>query len=196
MVGRGQSCRMDFCDNPIGHNRQDLCSEHLAAYRHGRIDRCPRCFKLKESRYHSCYNCRDLVEEDPRRWSRSDRGITEFYVYILRLDDGTLYFGQTNNLRRRLAQHQAGETPSTSGKNPVLAWYNTVPTREQATALELHLKNTDYRRIYQMCQNFDAAINGMLPNFVTQGNLTELKQEVGKAQLNVQKAVNGQVMLA
>ena len=31
------------------------------------------------------------------------------YVYILKCSDGSYYTGSTNNLEKRLAQHQAGE---------------------------------------------------------------------------------------
>lgn len=65
-----------------------------------------------------------------------------WYVYILRSRrDGKLYFGSTNDLRRRLAEHSRGQTESTAGRGPFeLEAY--IAVREEATArsLEKYLK--------------------------------------------------------
>ena len=34
-----------------------------------------------------------------------------FWVYILRCSDGSYYSGHTDDLERRMAQHQSGEIP-------------------------------------------------------------------------------------
>ncbi|MBD8678223.1 TrmH family RNA methyltransferase [Sphingomonas sp. CFBP 13720] len=65
-----------------------------------------------------------------------------FAAYILRCSDGKYYVGHTDDLERRVAQHQAGEIEGfTQARRPIaLAWSETVPTREQAQAIEQQLK--------------------------------------------------------
>ena len=42
------------------------------------------------------------------------------YVYVLRsLTEGKFYVGYTNDLRRRFAQHEKGQVPSTRNRLPV-----------------------------------------------------------------------------
>lgn len=45
----------------------------------------------------------------------------QYFVYILRCSDNTYYTGVTNNIERRLAEHQSGEnkTAYTFKKRPV-----------------------------------------------------------------------------
>ena len=65
-----------------------------------------------------------------------------FWVYILRCADGRYYTGHTDDLERRLAQHQRGEGGAfTSIRRPVtLMWCEDAPTRDEALAMERQLK--------------------------------------------------------
>jgi predicted GIY-YIG superfamily endonuclease len=45
------------------------------------------------------------------------------YLYILKLNDGSYYVGQTNDLEHRLKEHQDDLTMSTGGKVPKLVWF-------------------------------------------------------------------------
>ncbi len=65
-----------------------------------------------------------------------------FYVYILRCVDYSYYVGHTDDLQRRIAQHNAGEIPGyTEGRRPVrLVFVQDFPTREEALASERQLK--------------------------------------------------------
>ena len=45
------------------------------------------------------------------------------YLYVLKMDGGKFYVGQTNSLELRLQEHQEGNTPSTRGKHPKLVWF-------------------------------------------------------------------------
>jgi putative endonuclease len=65
-----------------------------------------------------------------------------FWVYILRCADGRYYTGHTDDLERRLAQHQRGEGGAfTSIRRPVtLMWCEDAPTREEALSMERRLK--------------------------------------------------------
>ncbi len=66
-----------------------------------------------------------------------------FYAYMLRCSDGRYYTGHTEDLDVRLAQHQRGEIKGyTQKRRPVeLVWCETFPTRDEALAAELQVKN-------------------------------------------------------
>ena len=60
-----------------------------------------------------------------------------WFVYILKsLKDGDLYVGSTNNLRRRLADHNSGEVDSTRPRSP-FTMEAYVAVRDKAKAIEL-----------------------------------------------------------
>lgn len=65
-----------------------------------------------------------------------------FCTYILRCRDGTYYVGHTDDLERRIAQHQSGAIAGyTSKRLPVtLLWTQDFQTREEAFAAERKLK--------------------------------------------------------
>ena len=65
-----------------------------------------------------------------------------FWVYILRCGDGSLYTGHTDNLERRIGQHQTGELGGYTGSRlPVeLVFSQSCETREEALASERQLK--------------------------------------------------------
>ena len=79
-------------------------------------------------------------EEHSDSWSAGDADVSEFYVYVLKLNDGTFYAGQTREIRERLMEHRDGTTKTTAGKDPKLVWFSTVSTRKQATELEVIVK--------------------------------------------------------
>lgn len=65
-----------------------------------------------------------------------------FWAYMLRCADDSFYLGHTDNLKTRIAQHQAGDIPGyTHGRRPVqLIWSEEFPEREQAFAVERQVK--------------------------------------------------------
>ena len=65
-----------------------------------------------------------------------------FWVYILQCSDNSYYTGHTDNLDKRIAEHQAGEIPGyTSGRRPVtLLFSQEFSTREEAIACERQIK--------------------------------------------------------
>lgn len=65
-----------------------------------------------------------------------------FWVYILRCADGSYYTGHTDNLERRIAQHQAGESSGyTASRRPVsLVWSQDFTSREEAFSSERKIK--------------------------------------------------------
>ena len=65
-----------------------------------------------------------------------------FYVYILRSKkDGRLYIGFTNDLKRRVGEHNSGENRSTKSGVPFeLIYYEAYKSREDAEKREKMLK--------------------------------------------------------
>ncbi|HEX8513905.1 MAG TPA: GIY-YIG nuclease family protein [Allosphingosinicella sp.] len=64
-----------------------------------------------------------------------------YYVYLLEGRDGARYVGCTADLKQRLNQHNAGESPHTSKFRPwKVAAYIALPTEAQAVAFEKYLK--------------------------------------------------------
>lgn len=66
-----------------------------------------------------------------------------FYVYILRCNDGSYYTGHTDDLEKRIAQHHAGVVKCyTSLRLPVeLVFAQEFPSRGDALAAERQIKN-------------------------------------------------------
>lgn len=66
-----------------------------------------------------------------------------FYVYALVSDkDGTLYIGQTDNIDRRVAEHNSGKTKSIKSKIPFrLIYSEEFEIREDAVKRERKLKS-------------------------------------------------------
>jgi predicted GIY-YIG superfamily endonuclease len=65
-----------------------------------------------------------------------------FYVYILRCSDHSYYTGHTDNLEKRMAEHQSGECDGyTSTRLPVeFLWSQDCTTREEALSAEQQIK--------------------------------------------------------
>ena len=90
----------------------------------------------KRGRY---YEPEDLGRDQDRR----DAAVPNrrYYVYVLDTDYGH-YVGHTSHVGRRVEQHQAGETPSTAGGRPELAWQSSpLRTRDDAASFEAALKS-------------------------------------------------------
>src|SRR6478735_8297978 len=106
-----------------------------------------------------------------------------FWTYLLRCADGSYYAGHTDDLDRRVAEHQAGEIPGyTETRRPVsLAWAGEAPTREDALAFELKIKGWsrakkealiagDWDRIGELARkSFDTRLRQAQPLLRTNG---------------------------
>lgn len=70
------------------------------------------------------------------------RHISMWFVYILRCFDDTLYTGITNNLERRIKQHNEGKGAKyTRGRGPVaLVKFFECTTKSEALKLEYKIK--------------------------------------------------------
>lgn len=82
-----------------------------------------------------------------------------FYVYILKsIKDGDLYIGSTNDLRRRLAQHNNGESRSTKSRAPFeLRYYESYFKESDAREREFRLKK-DGRALTQLKKRLSASL--------------------------------------
>lgn len=66
-----------------------------------------------------------------------------FYVYILKsLSDKKLYFGSTNDLRKRLKEHNQLKNFSTKGRGPFeLIYYEAYKDKQDAKIREKRIKH-------------------------------------------------------
>lgn len=64
------------------------------------------------------------------------------YTYIVECADGSLYCGWTNNLEKRIADHNAGKGAKyTKTRLPVkLVYFEEFDTKEEAMSREWHIK--------------------------------------------------------
>jgi len=67
-----------------------------------------------------------------------------YYNYVLRsLKDNNLYIGFTKNLKKRFAEHEKGQVPSTKYRRPlVLIYYEVSLNMDSAIHREKYLKTT------------------------------------------------------
>jgi len=71
-----------------------------------------------------------------------------FHIYMLRCRDGSYYTGHTDNLEKRIGEHQTGLIGGyTSERLPVeLVFTEEFQTRDEALAFELRIKNWSRRK--------------------------------------------------
>ena len=72
--------------------------------------------------------------------------MSPFYVYIVKCKDGTLYTGYTNNIKRRLKEHNNGQSKYCRGRRPVkLEHIEIFKTQKLAMNRELEIKKLNRR---------------------------------------------------
>ena len=65
-----------------------------------------------------------------------------WYVYFLELSNKNIYVGSTENLKRRVKKHKAGQAQSTKAYLPLqLKSYIAVETETKARSLEKYFKS-------------------------------------------------------
>ena len=74
--------------------------------------------------------------------------VRPFFTYMLRCADGSYYVGHTDDIERRITQHETGAGSGyTATRLPVqLVWFEEFPTREEAKAAEAQVKNWSRRK--------------------------------------------------
>ena len=156
---RPNQCLFWECNVPI-RAEHVFCYDHFLDLQEGLIDECPGCMQAKDVQYDVCLKCYRNPPPHPARtrsagsksgnswykpeysrdWEKGDAATSQFFIYILKLNGGKFYAGQTRELRERLSEHKDGRVPSTARQNPKLVWFGTLPSREAATTAEVELK--------------------------------------------------------
>jgi putative endonuclease len=82
-----------------------------------------------------------------------------FYLYILKSKkDNNLYIGSTNDLRRRLLEHNTGKSLSTKGRRPFeLRYYESYFNEDDARKREFALKK-DGRALYVLKNRIEKSL--------------------------------------
>ena len=80
-----------------------------------------------------------------------------YFVYLLRCGDGTLYTGCTNDLRRRLAVHNAGKGGKyTRSRLPVsLVYWESLPDKSSALRRESAIKRLSRAQKLSLIQSME-----------------------------------------
>ena len=169
-------CLFWDCQTPVRADHV-FCYDHYQDLQYSLIDECTGCGRAKDIQYDFCLDCyRNQRSQSAKNtsinksssyqwyrpeysqaWEKQDASASRFFVYILKLDGGQFYAGQTRELKERLSEHKDGKTKSTAGKNPKLVWFSVVESREEATNVEVELKkliDTNPREIRRMMIRF------------------------------------------
>lgn len=64
-----------------------------------------------------------------------------YYFYIIKNEHEDLYYGSTNDLKRRLQEHQSGQSFATKGHNWDLVYYEAFLDETDARDREQKIKN-------------------------------------------------------
>lgn len=77
------------------------------------------------------------------------------YTYIVRCGDGSLYTGWTNNLEKRMQDHNAGKGAKyTKSRLPVvLEYYETFETKQEAMSREYAIKRLSRSEKIKLIEN-------------------------------------------
>lgn len=79
------------------------------------------------------------------------------FTYILKCSDESLYTGWTNNLQKRIDDHNSGKGAKyTRGRGPVtLVYYETFLTREEALRREHEIKKLTRSEKMKLAENMN-----------------------------------------
>ena len=99
--------------------------------------------KEKRTTTYRNFTKRPYIPHLSKAWAKRDEGVKKFYVYVLKLDNGDYYIGQTRELRERMMEHKDGQIPSTAGRKPKLQYFEMLESREFAMSREKELKNIE-----------------------------------------------------
>lgn len=77
------------------------------------------------------------------------------YTYIVKCSDGSLYTGWTNNLEKRIKDHNAGRGAKyTKVRRPVVLVYKEeFPTKQEAMKREWEIKRLSRKEKLSMIEN-------------------------------------------
>ena len=147
-----KACRYQDCEDAI-LPWFILCRTHNSEKQNGKINQCSDCEQYKPVRFPQCRDCYDGPGPSPEE--------NEVFTYIMKLDGGAFYAGHTQELRERKDEHRDGKVKSTSGKNPLLVWFEITDTIPKAKDREAQLKGLiakNEREIRRMVNKFQDII--------------------------------------
>ena len=145
-------CSFWSCKKQVSKEGHSFCYEHWLDFEAGYIDDCPKCRRGKNVEYEYCLECENKKSPSPSKkynkyakehsiaWEKADKERSVWYVYILELDDGSFYAGQTGELRERMMEHRMNKENATKNRNPKLKWFAPVGSRNAAEEHEIELK--------------------------------------------------------
>ena len=120
-------CARIDCDRSVSYDKP-LCYPHWRDFDRFHIFECERCHRFDEiigeltPDEDLCFDC--TRKKDVSVHVHAPVDYQTRYLYILKLDGGQFYVGQTNDLELRLAEHRDGLTKSTANRGrPRLAWF-------------------------------------------------------------------------
>ena len=125
----GMKCASILCHTTrgIAHDKP-LCYPCWTAFDAYEIDECPQCHWFVDAvgpidfeDGYACSECARGQAVPPYVHATIERQIR--YLYILKLDGGQYYVGQTKELGLRLQEHRDGLTRSPNGRNPQLVYF-------------------------------------------------------------------------
>ena len=98
------------------------------------------------------------------------------YTYILKCSDGSLYTGWTNNLEKRIQDHNDGKGAKyTKSRRPVaLEYYETFETKEEAMRREYAIKQLSRTKKFQLISKRADGANRCV--FKARGNCLKKEQ--------------------
>lgn len=78
------------------------------------------------------------------------------YTYIVKCSDGTFYTGWTNNLEKRIRDHNVGKGAKyTKSRRPVeLVYYETFSQKEDAMRREYAIKKLERKEKMKLVESF------------------------------------------
>jgi predicted GIY-YIG superfamily endonuclease len=77
----------------------------------------------------------------PQKSRKNDEVRSKFYVYVLKLEKGELYVGDTRELKERLIELKKGMPRSTTEEHPKLRYFEILPSSDAAKIREYELKH-------------------------------------------------------
>ncbi|MFQ5861189.1 MAG: GIY-YIG nuclease family protein [Dehalococcoidia bacterium] len=129
------TCARIGCEETASYNRP-LCYPHWKEFDRFETFECRKCHRFDEfvGDWDLCWDCMKWKAGGPEVPVHAHAPVEYYrrYLYILKLDGGDYYVGQTNDLELRLAEHLDGKARSTRGKHPKLVYFDTyVGNREE-----------------------------------------------------------------
>ncbi len=116
---------------------------------------CPAADSTRYARSRLSAQLRIVLSD---RREPKDLFLMPYFVYILRTSANTLYIGQTNNLSRRLKEHQSKSSKSAKYLQyfdfAALAYSEKYSTRKEAMQRETQLKKWTKKKKEALIKNF------------------------------------------